>query len=73
MAGPGTRIREMVERIQGEFLELPELRLTRAQAQRLWHLDQTLCEALLAAMVDAHFLCRASDGSFFRRRADVIM
>ena len=73
MAGTGTRIRDIVERIQGEFLELPDLRLTRVQAQRLWHLDRTLCEALLAAMVDAKFLCRASDGSFFRRRADVVM
>ncbi len=73
MVGTGTRIRDIVERIQGEFLEVPDLRLTRVQAQRLWHLDQTLCEALLAAMVDAHFLCRAADGSFFRRRADVIM
>ncbi len=67
------RIRDLVHRIQSEFMELPDLRLTGSQVQRIWHLDRTLCEALLAALVDAQFLCRASDGSFFRRGADVLM
>ena len=73
MSETGTRIRDVVQRIQGEFNELPDLRLTRSQVQRIWHLDRALCEALLAAFVDARFLSRAPDGSFFRRRADVVM
>lgn len=60
------RIRETLERIQGEFHELPRLRLTAAQAQRLWHLDRTVCDALLAALVDARFLVRMPDGAFVR-------
>ncbi len=63
------RIRETLERIQGEFQELPGLRLTVAQAQRLWRLDRSVCDALLAALVDARFLARTPDGAFVRGTA----
>lgn len=72
VAGSGTRIREALERIQGEFRELPGLRLTQAQAERLWHLDRAVCDGLLAALVDARFLSRTSDGTFVRRHADAV-
>jgi hypothetical protein len=62
-------IDEVLKRIQGEFLEMPGLRLTPAQAGRFWGLDQVSCEALLGALVDAKFLFRTSDGAF-RRRSD---
>ncbi len=65
-AGSTGRIREALERIQGEFRELPGLRLTAAQAQRLWRLDRTVCDALLLALVDARFLVRMPDGVFVR-------
>lgn len=70
MSSSGTRIHDILERIQGEYHELPGLRLTRLQAQRLWHLDRALCDALLSALVDARFLSRAPDGTFVRRQAD---
>jgi hypothetical protein len=54
-------------RIRGEYLEMPGLRLTTRQAQRLWHLDGARCEVLLNALVDAHFLWRTADGAFIRR------
>jgi hypothetical protein len=58
-------IREAVlRRVRGEYLEMPGLSLTTAQAQRLWTLDRPTCESLLNALVDAHFLARARDGSF---------
>jgi len=60
-------IQEVVRQIRGEFLEMPGLRLTSAQAQRLWRLDSTACEAVLGALVDARFLARTRDGSFVRR------
>lgn len=60
------RIDEVVQRIQGEFIEMPGLRLTAAQAQRLWSLEGDVCEALLAALVDAKFLSRTRDGAFVR-------
>lgn len=57
---------EVLRRVQGEFLEMPGLRLTEPQARRLWGLDAASCEALLGALVDAKFLFRARDGAFMR-------
>ena len=54
------------ERLRNEFLEMPGLRLTAAQARRLCGLDLTACQAALAALVDARFLRRAADGSYAR-------
>jgi len=55
-----------LRRVQGEFLEMPGLKLTAPQAQRLWGLDREMCEALLGALVDARFLARTADGAFMR-------
>jgi len=60
-------IQEVVRQIRCEFIEMPGLRLTSAQAQRLWRLDSTACEAVLGALVDARFLTRTRDGSFVKR------
>jgi len=57
---------ETLRRVQGEFLEMPGLRLTEAQARRLWGLDQASCAALLSALVEANFLFRTRDGAFMR-------
>jgi hypothetical protein len=59
-------IDDVLRRVQGEFLEMPGLRLTGAQARRLWGLDAASCEALLTALVDAKFLFQTRDGSFMR-------
>ncbi|HTI37882.1 MAG TPA: hypothetical protein VL484_10005 [Vicinamibacterales bacterium] len=60
------RIEDVLQRIQGEFVEMPGLRLTAAQAQRLWGLERDLCDSLLGALVDAKFLSRTRDGAFIR-------
>lgn len=60
------RIDEVLQRIQGEYLEMPGLRLTPAQAQRLWGLERDVCDALLGALVDAKFLAQTRDGAFVR-------
>src|SRR4026208_287724 len=57
---------EVLRRVQGEYTEMPGLRLTTAQAQRLWGLDRVACDALLDALVDAKFLFRTRDGAFVR-------
>jgi hypothetical protein len=59
-------IDEVLQRIQGEFVEMPGLRLTAAQAQRLWGLERDVCDALLGALVDAKFLAQTRDGAFVR-------
>jgi hypothetical protein len=57
---------DVFRRVQGEFLEMPGLRLTEAQARRLWGLDAASCDALLGKLVDANFLFRTRDGAFMR-------
>jgi hypothetical protein len=59
-------IDEIIRRVQGEFLEMPGLRLTEPQARRLWGLDAVSCSALLDALIDAEFLFRTRDGAFMR-------
>ena len=49
---------EVLRRVQGEFMEMPGLRLTEAQARRLWGLDEAACVAMLGTLVDANFLFR---------------
>lgn len=66
MNEPICAIDEVLRRVQGEFLEMPGLRLTDAQARRLWGLDAAMCDALLGALVDAKFLFRTRDGAFMR-------
>ena len=60
------RIDEVLQRIQGEYVEMPGLRLTAAQAQRLWGLERDVCDALLGALVDAKFLSQTRDGAYIR-------
>jgi hypothetical protein len=57
---------DVLRRVQGEFIEMPGLRVTSAQAQRLWGLDRVSCDTLLDALVDAKFLLRTRDGAFVR-------
>jgi hypothetical protein len=57
---------DVLRRVQGEFMEMPGLRLTKAQARRLWGLDEASCDALIGALVDAAFLFRTPNGAFMR-------
>jgi hypothetical protein len=57
---------DVLQRIQGEYVEMPGLRLTAAQARRLWGLESDICDALLGALVDARFLAQTRDGAFVR-------
>jgi hypothetical protein len=66
MAAPHQALEDVLRRVQGEYIEMPGLRLTTAQAQRLWGLDRAACDALLGALVDAKFLFRTRDGAFVR-------
>ena len=43
------RIDDVLQRIQGEYVEMPGLRLTPAQAQRLWGLERDVCDAFADA------------------------
>ena len=56
----------LLRRIRGEFLEMPGLRLTEAQAARLWGMDLPMCSELLRALIDTRFLFRTRDGAVMR-------
>lgn len=65
-----TPLDDILKRVRGEYLEMPGLSLTAAQAQRLWGLDRTVCEGLLSLLVDSKFLHLTRDGSFVRSEKD---
>ena len=53
-------------RIEGEFLETPELKLTVPEAQRRFGVDEITCEAVLDALVDATVLFKTRDRVYGR-------
>jgi hypothetical protein len=55
---------ELVRRICGEFLDMPGLRLTCAQAQRLFGLNEDTCRGILEALVADRFLARSARGMY---------
>ncbi len=63
-----TPVRELLQRIRGEYLEMPGLRLTAEQARRLWAVDDlVMCRSLLDTLVETKFLGRSLDGAYFRQ------
>lgn len=63
---PDVALADLLRRVQAEFLEMPGLSVTRAQARRLWALDAAVCEAVLATLVEARFLVESRNASFIR-------
>ncbi len=56
----------LVNRVRAEYLEMPGLRLTLEQAQRLCGIERALCKAVLDALVADQFLCMTMDGAYAR-------
>ena len=61
----------LLDIVRGEFLEMPGLRLTNKQAQRLWAIDADTCEAILGSLEAAHFLRHTRGGEYMLARAYV--
>ncbi len=59
-------MRHTIERLRAEFLEMPGLRLSVAQTQRLCGVDQTLRRDVLDSLVDVKFLRVNADGTYAR-------
>ena len=49
---------QILRRIRNEFVEMPGLRLTIKQAQRLWGLNEETCGQVIQLLVESRFLCR---------------
>jgi hypothetical protein len=54
----------VLTRLRAEYLEMPGLRLTLEQAQRLCGVERILCKAVFDALVADKFLCVTSDGAY---------
>ena len=63
---PFTQIDDAVELIRMEYAELPGLKLTFWQAQRLWNLSDEVCARALKVLTDCQFLMRTRDGAYVR-------
>jgi DNA-binding MarR family transcriptional regulator len=59
---PGTTLR----RICGEYREMPGLKLTVAQAARLWQVDQSSVQQLLDGLVADGLLRRTPSGAYLK-------
>jgi hypothetical protein len=57
---------QLLHRICSEYLEMPGLRLTPKQAQRLWGLDEETCAQSLDFLVQAKFLARIGPDTYRR-------
>lgn len=53
-------------RVQNEYREMPGLKLTEAQARRLWNLDSDTCSFVLTTLLEQRFLKRTTKGSYVR-------
>ena len=63
---PTSGIPALLRRIQREYQEMPGLRLTQAQAQRLWDLDATTSRAVLTILTERGFLKRTPNDTYIR-------
>ena len=55
---------DLLRLIQAEYREMPCLRLTKPQMQRLWGLEHFVCDALVDALVAAEVLRPTANGAY---------
>jgi hypothetical protein len=63
---PSPSVAAYLRQICGEYLEMPGLRLTSAQAERLLGLEPGICKAALAFLVNSKFLYVTDAGQYAR-------
>ena len=59
-------IEDVLQQIEVEYLEMPGLSITEAQAQRLWALDNTTCRRVLDTLVQRGILRRTRREEYVR-------
>lgn len=55
-----------VDRVSGDFVEMPGLELTLAQAARLWNMEDVACRTAIESLVQAGFLRWTTKGTVVR-------
>jgi hypothetical protein len=61
---PVTSVQELLQRIEGEYREMPGLSVTARQAERLWGLDSATCSLVLKILVQRGSLRRTPHGTY---------
>jgi hypothetical protein len=64
-----TPYQEAFDRVRAEYVEMPGMRLTPQQLQRLCGVDAAVCQLVLSDLVRAAFL-RQGPGGCYARAAD---
>jgi hypothetical protein len=64
---PEDGYRQLMQRVQAEYREMPGLCLTLDQACRLWALDRDTCRRVLEALVAEGFVTVVGRGIYARR------
>lgn len=59
---------QLLHRVRREFDDMPGMRLTFAQAMRLWSLDRETCELVLDELLATRFLEHDAFGRYRRAR-----
>jgi len=60
-------VKQAIDRLRAEFLEMPGMRLSAAQVQRLCGIERTICASALDALVSEGFLSLTSEGRYARQ------
>jgi hypothetical protein len=63
------RVGDLLRLIQAEYREMPCLRLTKPQMQRLWGLEHFVCDAVVDALVAAQVLRLTASGHYIAAAA----
>ena len=50
------QLHTLIDRVRAEFMEMPGMQLTMAQAARLFGLDPAACQHVIDVLVEASFL-----------------
>ena len=66
MEANGT-VRDALLRIRTEYIEMPDLKLTGRQVQRLWNLPPDVSEIALGSLLREGFLMQVSNGAYVLR------
>jgi len=64
LQAPAIGMEELCSVVRAEYLEMPGLRLTKPQVQRLWNLDPQMCETVVSDLVSMGFLRHTPDGGY---------
>jgi len=58
------RLLELLQRVEGEYREMPGLILTVSQAERLWGLERATCAVVLATLIKRQVLRQTPTGAY---------